>query len=162
MDRCGAASCTLAMHKDTHTPVTDRSDASALRPLVSASQSPPPWWAPHTQTIRKVIEASERQPVADALNAAASRDVSVRFVQQSQMPAAEPYEAYIHRTRCVPTRDNAHDLFNGVMWLGYPRTKRCLNELQAQELERFGSRATRGALRDALTVFDENAAILWA
>jgi hypothetical protein len=62
----------------------------------------------------------------------------------------------------VPTRDNLHDLFNGLMWLRYPRTKRRLNTLQAREIALLGAAGPRGALRDAMTVFDENAAILQA
>jgi hypothetical protein len=48
------------------------------------------------------------------------------------------------------------------VWLTYPTWKRRLNELQAEQIARAGVRATRGAVRDALTVFDENAALLQA
>jgi hypothetical protein len=37
-----------------------------------------------------------------------------------------------------------------------------LNELQAQQLHQDGVTSTRGAVRDALTLFDENAAVLQA
>jgi len=60
----------------------------------------------------------------------------------------------------VPTRDNLHDFFNGLVWLAFPATKRRLNELQAAEIARNGIASTRGALRDALTLFDENGALL--
>jgi hypothetical protein len=102
-------------------------------------------------------------PVAASLNAArVGRDCAVRFVDHSELPAGEAYEAFIARTACVPTRENLHDLLNGLMWLCYPRTKRRLNELQAQEIALRGTAGQRGALRDALTLFDENAAILQA
>lgn len=48
------------------------------------------------------------------------------------------------------------------MWLTYPHTKRKLNALQAGELALHGSSGPRGPLRDALTIFDENAALLQA
>lgn len=86
----------------------------------------------------------------------------LRFVPQADLPDSEAYEAFIARTARVPTRDNLHDLFNGLVWLKFPQLKRRLNELQAQQLERDGVIATRGPVRDALTLFDENAAVLQA
>lgn len=97
--------------------------------------------------------------VAEALNAEAG---SVRFVPQEALPKGEPYEAFIFRTGCVPTRNNLHDFFNGLMWLTRPQLKRRLNELQAAQIARAGIGSTRGPVRDALTLFDENAALLQA
>lgn len=85
-----------------------------------------------------------------------------RFVPQAALPAGEAYEAFIHRTGGVPTRDNAHDFFNGLMWLHQPALKLRLNALQAAEIARQGTVAQRGPLRDALTLFDENGAVLQA
>jgi hypothetical protein len=62
----------------------------------------------------------------------------------------------------VPTRDNLHDFFNGLVWLQFPQTKRRLNALQAGAIAADGVQAVRGPLRDALTVFDENGALLQA
>jgi hypothetical protein len=84
----------------------------------------------------------------------------LRFVQADSAPAGEAYEAFIFRTAQVPTRDNLHDFFNGLVWLHFPRAKRRLNALQAAEIARAGVGATRGPLRDALTLFDENGAVL--
>lgn len=102
--------------------------------------------------------------VAEALNdqglPAALASSGMRFVGQHELPVGEAYEAFIHRTACVPTRDNLHDLFNGLVWLAFPRIKLRLNALQASEIAKAGVQATRGGLRDALTLFDENAA-LW-
>jgi len=136
---------------------------SALASLAATLRSPPPWLVPYAQIARHVLRAENSHSVAAALNAAASpeRDF-VRFVDQSELPAGEAYEAFIARTGCVPTRNNLHDLFNGLVWLTYPNTKRRLNTLQAQQIELLGTSGPRGALRDALTVFDENAAILRA
>jgi hypothetical protein len=52
-----------------------------------------------------------------------------------------------------------HDLFNALVWLAFPRTKARLNALQAAAIARAGVGARRGALRDAATLFDENAAL---
>lgn len=95
------------------------------------------------------------QDVANALNVHRS---AVRFVPQSALPEDEAYEAFIFRTGQVPTRDNAHDLLNGLMWLAEPDIKARLNALQAQAIARDGVGAQRGPLRDALTLFDENGA----
>ncbi len=84
----------------------------------------------------------------------------LRFVHADAAPAGEAYEAFIFRTAQVPTRDNLHDFFNGLVWLHFPRAKRRLNALQAAEIARAGIGATRGPLRDALTLFDENGAVL--
>nr|WP_271010351.1 DUF3025 domain-containing protein [Paucibacter sp. B51] len=85
----------------------------------------------------------------------------LRFVAQDELPEGEAYEAFIHRSACVPTRDNAHDLFNGLVWLHWPGLKTRLNALHLQALtESGGVQAQRGPLRDALTLLDENAAFL--
>src|SRR5690606_7376899 len=63
----------------------------------------------------------------------------------------------------VPTRENLHDFFNGLVWLRFPHTKRRLNQLQAAEIARAGGVGPlRGPARDGLTLFDENAAVLQA
>ncbi len=127
-----------------------------------------PWFAPYAALARQVLARAAHQPVAEALNAAlASTPIALaagplRFVSQSALPAGEPYEAFIARTAQVPTRCNPHDFFNGLVWLTFPQLKRRLNELQAEAIARDGVRPTRGAVRDALTLFDENAAWLQA
>jgi hypothetical protein len=50
-------------------------------------------------------------------------------------------------------------IFQRPGWLRFPQAKRRLNELQA-EIARGGTGATRVPLRDALTLFDENGAVL--
>ena len=81
------------------------------------------------------------------------------FVAQAALPAGEAYESFIHRDGRCPTRDNLHDFFNGVCWLQFPQTKRRLNRLQADQIARQTT-AMRGPVRDAITVFDENGAVL--
>ncbi len=88
---------------------------------------------------------------------------NLRFVPQTELPAGEAYEAFIHRRACVPSRDNLHDLLNGLIWLHWPVLKAGLNAAHIEALLASGSvQAQRGPLRDALTVVDENAALLHA
>ncbi|WP_284430229.1 DUF3025 domain-containing protein [Acidovorax sp. SUPP950] len=87
---------------------------------------------------------------------------AVRFVAHSALPAGQAYEAFIFDTGTVPTRDNLHDFFNGLVWLRYPQAKRRLNALQAEAIAQTGVGAVRGPLRDAITLFDENGAVLFA
>ena len=88
------------------------------------------------------------------------RTSSLAFVPQDDLPEGTAYEQHIFETRRVPTRDNLHDFFNGLVWLHFPQAKRRLNELQAGAIVAHGIGAVRGPLRDALTVFDENGALL--
>ncbi len=99
--------------------------------------------------------------VAAALNALPSR-APVEFVAQSALPQGQAYEDFIYAQQRVPTRDNLHDFFNGCCWHRFPQTKLRLNQLQGEEIQRRGVHATRGPLRDALTLFDENVALLQA
>lgn len=85
---------------------------------------------------------------------------SVEFVHQSDLPPDQAYEDYIFKYHKVPTRDGLHDFFNGLCWHRFPKSKHRLNQLQAQEIAQQGIGSTRGAVRDALTLFDENA-VLW-
>ncbi len=85
---------------------------------------------------------------------------SVKFVAADDAPAGRAYESHIAMTGRVPTRRNAHDLFNSLMWLAMPHTKGRINALQAAAIEREGISRARGPLRDAATVFDENGALL--
>jgi hypothetical protein len=130
-----------------------------------------PWLAPwrdEAATVESLLAVGAS--VADVLNAlhrqSASGDLKLRwmpdFVPQAALPADQAYEKFIFDTRQVPTRDNLHDLFNGLCWLRFPETKRCLNALQAAQIAQSGVQPLRGAVRDALTVFDENAALLSA
>lgn len=99
------------------------------------------------------------------------------------VPAADPlgalaYEQHIAATGELPTRDNAHDWYNALVWLAFPKTRRVINHLQVSE----GTASSGGAAgassgnanlapsgagsngrtrrRDALTLLDENGAVL--
>ena len=120
-----------------------------------------PWWAPLRDAGALALARwASGDTVAHALNAAGR--APVRFVPQGALPDGEPYERFIFTQRAVPTRDNLHDFLNGLIWCAYPRAKQALNALQHAEIARDGVRATRGPVRDAVTVFDENGALLAA
>ena len=110
------------------------------------------------QPLAQAVMAGES--VRQALTAA--RAAPVRFVAQSALPDGVAYEQFIFDSGSVPTRDNLHDFFNGLCWLHFPHTKRRLNVLQAEQIAAAGIQAVRGPVRDALTLFDENAALLRA
>jgi hypothetical protein len=59
-------------------------------------------------------------------------------------------------------RDGDHDLLNALIWLNFPKTKACLNRLQAEEIAplRGAESGLRSTRRDQITLFDENGAIL--
>ena len=116
-----------------------------------------PWLAPWRALGQGAALHVERgASVAEALNGRAG--APVQFVPQSALPAGTAYEQYIFDTGQVPTRDGLHDFFNGLCWMQFPQTKRRLNQLQAAQIAASGIQPVRGPARDALTVFDENAA----
>ena len=84
----------------------------------------------------------------------------IRFVEQACLPESEAYESFIAKTGKIPTRDNQHDLLNGLIWLNFPQAKAVFNELHAKDILRHGIHNARTALRNALTVFDENGGIV--
>lgn len=120
-----------------------------------------PWFAPVAAEGR-AVRAAVAQGVAlpQALDAGGA--CPVRFVPQAELPADTAYEQFIFDTGRVPTRENLHDFFNGLCWRRFPLTKQRLNQLQAAEIASAGVGAVRGPVRDALTLFDENAALLQA
>ncbi len=123
------------------------------------------WDAPWLNVWRHPGEAIAQQvsaglSVAQALNAIPL--APKRFIPQAELPPGVAYEEHIFATGCVPTRDGLHDFFNGLAWLHFPRTKVRLNQLQAAQIASSGIQPVRGPARDALTVFDENAALLQA
>lgn len=124
-----------------------------------------PWFAPWQHPGEQVAQdALRQQSVAQALNRPRSnephRTAAIQFVAQSELPATQAYEDFIFQQGRVPTRDGLHDFFNGLCWHRFPRAKQRLNALQAAEIARQGVGATRGPVRDALTLFDENAVLL--
>lgn len=123
-----------------------------------------PWFAsvraaasglPQTATMRAALNFVARQQ--DLCNA---QGLPVEFVAQSALPTGCAYETWIAAHGQVATRDNLHDFFNALVWLSFPKIKQSLNSLQAAQIAAHGVAEVRGAVRDAVTLFDENAAIL--
>lgn len=129
------------------------------RPAPDGSQ---PWNAPFAADAVAVHTACDRGiPLWHALTQHIG-STGPRFVPQVALPEGVAYEWFIFETGCVPTREGWHDFFNGLVWLRFPATKRLLNRLQAAEIGRAGVGKVRGPVRDALTLFDENAVLLQA
>jgi hypothetical protein len=138
-----------------------------MRALVDRIDWQLPWLEPYRGVAGRLRAVRGATSVATLLNEALAGLPPVElpggplhFVAQHALPRGEAYEAFIARSAGVPTRDNLHDLFNGLVWLRFPAWKRRLNALQADRIAHDGVADTRGALRDALTLFDENGA-LW-
>lgn len=130
------------------------------------------WQRPWLSHLRRLATPLLAAPDwRTAINAAAAemglcnhRGLPVHFVPQSSLPPNTAYEEFISATGCVPTRENLHDFFNALIWLTFPKIKIRLNALQATEIERQCTggqiHIRRGVVRDAATIFDENAALL--
>ena len=121
-----------------------------------------PWNAPFAADGAAVRAACEQGvPLPQALN----RHIGAagpRFVPQGDLPEGMAYEQFIFETGSVPTREGLHDFFNGLVWARFPATKRLLNRLQAAQIAQAGVGQVRGPVRDAITLFDENAVLLQA
>ena len=124
-----------------------------------------PWlgpWRAIGEVVRQQLASGKAQPQALNQAALAQPDCPVRFVAQQELPGGVAYEQHIFDTVCVPTREGLHDFFNGLAWLLFPLTKQRLNRLHVAQIARTGIQPVRGPARDALTLFDENAAFLQA
>ncbi|WP_265919374.1 DUF3025 domain-containing protein [Cupriavidus nantongensis] len=126
-----------------------------------------PWFQPfsaHGAALATAVQGGA--DLRNALDARAAsldlrnaRGMPLRFIAQHALPHGSAYEAHIDATGAVPTRDNLHDFFNALVWLHFPHTKRVLNQIQAKVIAREGVQTTRGGVRDAATLFDENAVL---
>jgi hypothetical protein len=134
-----------------------------------------PWLRPYADVLAALGDpvdlVGEGPPghVAARLDAIARQvRCPVRFVAPPVQPLrAVDYERQISQTGTVPTRDNLHDLFNGLVWLRFPAFKHWLHRAHAAEIARqehlpAAADRRRGPLRDALTLLDENGALLGA
>ena len=127
---------------------------------------PPPFHNPLFLPLMPQLRQLPPRPDATALAAlAAARDVRtagglpLRFVPPPDDGLG--YEARIAARGEVETRpDNWHDWFNGLVWLTFPRAKAALSARHAAELDRAAD--ARGAVRDAMTHFDECGALVVA
>jgi hypothetical protein len=105
-------------------------------------------------------QAIESTPLYETLNQCLTSPL--RFVSQNSLPNGVAYEQFIFHTQQCPTRDGLHDFFNALYWDLFPCTKTRLNQLQAQQIAQLGTVRHRGSVRDYLTLFDENGALLIA
>jgi hypothetical protein len=126
------------------------------------------WSRPWYESIRTAAgQLSADRHFRDGFNQQAAalglrnhQGLPLSFVPQEELPDGTAYEAFIGATGGVPTRDNLHDFFNGLVWLSFPRIKVRLNALQAAQIAVDGVGKSRGPARDGATIFDENAALL--
>jgi hypothetical protein len=129
-----------------------------------------PWLASVRESAMRIKHAGAWR---NALNTAAQEQglrnhlgKPIQFVPQASLPQGMAYEAFISASGGVPTRDNLHDYFNALTWLTFSKIKSRLNALQAAEIARVetpmeaSGPTVRGKVRDAATLFDENAALL--
>ena len=122
-----------------------------------------PWLTPVADLGRTVAASADwRKSLSRAAAAANVRNSNGQRITFSEAGAAtgEPYETFIARTGCVPTRAHLHDFFNALVFLHFPRAKLQLNRLQAAAIARDGIGAVRGPIRDAATLIDENAVLV--
>lgn len=78
------------------------------------------------------------------------------FICQLALPPSNDYyEQIIFEQRLIPTRPNSwHDLFNGLVWLQFPKSKNLLNRLHMEDIARYGLNP-RTVRRNHLTHLDE-------
>ena len=126
---------------------------------LAAFRTGAPWFAPWREAGERVARArSAGLPLHEALNLQSAG--TLKFAPPAELPPGMAYEQYVFETGRCPTRDNLHDFFNGLVWLRFPQAKRRLNQLHAAHIAATGLRASRGPVRDTLTLFDENGALL--
>jgi hypothetical protein len=115
------------------------------------------WQAAALDSYASYLQTLNRDARAAAL--VSGRGEPLGFIAQDDLPDGASYEGHIAQTGRVPTRHNLHDFFNGLMWFAQPRIKAALNTRQALQIDSLGIGPTRGGVRDALTLFDENAVL---
>jgi Protein of unknown function (DUF3025) len=113
----------------------------------------PSGW-PSTADLQRLADSQEILP----RTASGQRIVFVPPAAGIDRPA---YEARIFLAGEVEVRpENAHDVFNALVWMAFPLTKAQLNRRHYEALSREPAGSNRGALRDALTVLDESGVIV--
>lgn len=158
--RLSAGEGVLSLHPIAIPASARRRSSSASIATITHKVPDIDWAAPWLSGWRAIGEPIARQvaagvPQHEALNAAGL--APVRFVLQADLPDGQAYEDFIFATGQVPTREGLHDFFNALCWMHFPLSKKRLNQIQASEIARAGVCQVRGRVRDAATVFDENA-----
>lgn len=154
---------------DTHTPAIALSRVDVEKLSWSApwlthlgarfAQDTPALWSSSMDT-RSALNFAVAILHAHGLPMKTGLGKKLKFIPQENLPRARAYEEHIALTGGVPTRLNLHDFFNACVWLTFPLTKAVLNARQYEQIQAHGVQDKRGMARDALTLFDENAAIL--
>lgn len=130
--------------------------------LISQIHWNAPWLMPWRESGEALAQSIvQGMPVHQAFNARSQiPECPVVFVPQTALPEGQAYEQFIFDTQKVPTREGLHDFFNALCWHHFPIAKQQLNRIQAQAIHTQGIGAVRGPIRDAVTVFDENAMLV--
>lgn len=89
-----------------------------------------------------------------------TQDQPLTFTHQNDLPHGIAYETHIGTHHKIPTRDNLHDWFGACVWSVFPKSKALLNTKHLAHLNDDNSANKRNRVRDAITVFDENGAIV--
>lgn len=86
----------------------------------------------------------------------------LRFSAAPKLSSACSYEQTIADTGVIPTRENnLHDYLNALVWLRFPHLKSTINLRHCRILALSESERTqRGAVRDWLTLLDENGVLV--
>ena len=116
---------------------------------------PSPLFAP----LAPWLQAVPRPDLAQLNQQAARRGLTSGGGQPLRFAPADGahrgYESRLYLEGIAETRaDNWHDYFGALVWLAFPQAKAAINRRHFSALEEGGG-APRGALRDALTQFDE-------
>lgn len=119
------------------------------------------------QELQNKLSSQQPASLADWLNVYFNRhhlklsihntDKNLTFTNQNDLPHGLSYEHFIFNHQKIPTRNNLHDWFGACIWSAFPKSKAVLNDKHCQNLSPNNQ---RNRLRDAITVFDENGAIL--
>jgi hypothetical protein len=108
----------------------------------------------HFPTLAQLNRLCEEREVVSG------NGVPLEFVPQAGK-TGEPYEKRVYAYGKVLTRkDNWHDLFNALVWISFPKTKAAINRHHYEQMATREGGELRGAVRDALTLFDESGVIV--
>ena len=138
-----------------------------MSPIAAGTKTTLPWFSGFDPSLVLAAEEDDFDQFLGQANAHAAHNAAttglgqpLRFVAQHAALSAVDYEAHIAQTGEVPTRNNRHDRLNALVWLNFPKTKAALNRLQVDSASQQNGSTERGRIRDALTLWDENLAVL--
>lgn len=141
----------MCFWKETWTSAIQRSPFLELEALFSLSKKQQ---FPNADGLNELLGGQPKKPEISFI-CQSELDEKTREVEENQY-----YELVIAQQKIVPTRPNSwHDLFNGLVWLQYPETKRLLNQWHVEDIEEFGL-SPRTTRRNNLTHFDECGVVL--